>query len=198
MTNFTDNEQQVTYPTGPITEPPVEDFPVAEIEVVEEETREDISSEPYERAVLPPRKPRDKAKKYIVLSIISAVIVVALITGFAFYYVTATSRIRNLESQVEDLEFNNTMLTEKNAYAASEYEQEIDALEEEISLLEMDIEELSVKVDFMDSSIRVVEDDGYKTYHVYGCEYFDSEYYWAYNKNQVVNNSEYTRCPYCN
>ncbi len=212
--NFTDNEQigsvspeeTVTYPTGPVTEPSVEEAPVFE-DIRQEEYAAPqpnvapepyITLEPYERTVLPGSDPRDRAKKYIILTIVSACIIVALIAGFIFYYITTDSRIRGLEEDINHLARDKRLLEEEKSTITSDYEYEISTLHDEIAILEDEISELSKKADFMDKFIKVVEDDAYNTYHTYGCEYFDDSHFWAYNEAQVINNSKYTRCPYCN
>lgn len=109
-----------------------------------------------------------------------------------------SSKIKGLKEEIKALDGDRKLLSEEKGAITSDYEKKLSELRDEIKILEDEISVLSDKADFLDSAVRVVEDDGYKTYHVYGCEYFDSAYYWAYNKNQVVNSSEYTRCPYCN
>lgn len=200
--NFTDNEQTssvsqeetLTYPTELITESSGEDFPVTEAVEIEK----DIAPKPYERTILHNRKSRNKAKKYIILSIVSACVLAGIVAGFVFYHITMSSRIKGLEQKIDTLNGDKKLLIEEKGDIASEYEKKLSELSDKVAILEEEVDTLSDKADFLDSSIRVVEDDGHKTYHVYGCEYFDSDYYWAYNKNQVVNSSEYTRCPHCN
>lgn len=81
----------------------------------------------------------------------------------------------------------------------------IDDLNETVSTLENKnndlrdlVDEYEPKATFMDNYIKVISDDGKNTYHTYGCTYFDESSFWAYNNAQVINNSNYRKCPYCN
>jgi len=99
-----------------------------------------------------------------------------------------------LAKQVTNLENTNKTLSTELDNARdlnSEYSSRI-------STLETENREYKKKADFMDQYIKVVEDDGQKTYHKYGCSYFDDSSFWAYNESQVVGQEGYTRCPYCN
>lgn len=55
--------------------------------------------------------------------------------------------------------------------------------------------------DWYDETTRiVVADEGalYKTYHTFDCDEWNDHSIWIYNKEQVINNSEYEKCPGCN
>ncbi len=108
-------------------------------------------------------------------------------------YYSEMQRSMRLEQRVAELENDKTRLEQRVA----ELESDKSWLESEKERLEDENREYGKKARFMDEYIKVVEDDAYKTYHKYGCEYFDGAF-WAYNKEQVINNDEYYRCPYCN
>jgi len=221
MTDFTNNEQTVpvdipqetvTYPTGPRPQPPVETFPVTRTEesspiTKTEESfpvarREDFTDipleEPYMDAFEYESRPAKKNTSYIIFLIISVIVIIVLVAGFIFYHTKTTSQVRSLETRIDELETNNMLLEEEKKITASEHSGEISDLQSRIDELEEENSELSMKANFMDKFIKVVEDDSARTYHTYGCEYFDDSYFWAYNKEQVINNSSYTKCPYCN
>ncbi|MBR3941809.1 MAG: hypothetical protein IKJ55_00495, partial [Clostridia bacterium] len=77
-------------------------------------------------------------------------------------------------------------------------------LYEEINDLEVKITNLEYKKDCFDwynKKVKIVianEGPLYKTYHTYDCEKWRGCDVWMYNKEQVINNSEYTKCPDCN
>ena len=52
-----------------------------------------------------------------------------------------------------------------------------------------------------DETTRIVvadEGDLYKTYHTFDCDKWQDHSVWIYNKEQVVGESGYTKCPDCN
>ena len=65
----------------------------------------------------------------------------------------------------------------------------------------LDLRYKSDIADWYDETTRiVVADEGalYKTYHTFDCEKWQDHSIWIYNKEQVVDDSEYTKCPDCN
>ena len=42
------------------------------------------------------------------------------------------------------------------------------------------------------------EGDLYKTYHTYDCDKWGDSSFWIQNIDWVKNDSQYTKCPYCN
>ena len=99
-----------------------------------------------------------------------------------------------LQAKIDRLSNTNSTLDKQ----LTESREECSTLSSRVTDLESENETLKKKADFMDNYIKVVEDDGQKTYHTYGCSYFDGSSFWAYNSEQVVGESGYTRCPYCN
>ncbi len=74
-------------------------------------------------------------------------------------------------------------------------------LEDEVEQLETENSKLETKAEWFDSGSKIViADTGslYKTYHTYDCTRWRGCSYWIYNKEQVINNSNYKKCPYCN
>lgn len=65
----------------------------------------------------------------------------------------------------------------------------------------LDLRYKSDIADWYDETTRIVvadEGDLYKTYHTFDCEKWQDHSIWIYNKEQVVDDSEYTKCPDCN
>lgn len=146
-------------------------------------------------------KLRIKIKKYRILIIVVlgvvfvtvSVLVIKLYNahskGIYFSNVSSSEKEknRNLESEITVLKGEISTLKEENK-----------ELLEENETLDTERSEYKKKADFMDKHIKVVEDDKDKTYHTYGCKHFDGSSFWAYNSEQVVKNSKYKKCPYCN
>ena len=101
---------------------------------------------------------------------------------------------RSLEATLEETSAENYRMNQQ----IEQLEGQLEDIGKDNDSLQDKINELSDKADFMDNYIKVVENNSEKTYHTYGCEYFDDSSFWAYNKEQVVGKSGYTGCPYCN
>lgn len=122
--------------------------------------------------------------------IVSGIIIgllVFFIGFFVFIVLSYRAEIKDLESNISSYKVE-----------IADLESDISSLKSTNSSLQAQVNTLSDKANFMDNYIKVVEDDAYRTYHTYGCAYFDDSYFWAYNKEQVVGRSGYKRCPYCN
>lgn len=93
----------------------------------------------------------------------------------------------DLQELVSSLEERKEALEKENA-----------ELKKSVTDLESKVRNLTTKSEFMDKHIVVVnETDGKKVYHKYGCSYFDSSSFWAYNNEQIKGREGYTKCPHC-
>ena len=118
------------------------------------------------------------------------------------------SEIETLESEIEELEtesknIDNETINTLNAEIET-LNSEITTLNDEIAGLETkveDYERLSTKASWYDRYARIVvaeEGDLYKTYHTYDCDKWGDSSFWIHNIDWVKNDSQYTKCPYCN
>jgi len=147
-------------------------------------------------------------KKLKIAAIALLATLVAVSGAFIITGVYQGSQLSLLRTQIADAKDTNGGIQSENEALSSandEMSGEIEALNAEVdrlnSRVEMLTEENNIlrpKADFLDDHIKVVEDDSKKTYHTFGCEHLDLESFWAYNSEQVVGKSKYTKCPYCN
>lgn len=109
--------------------------------------------------------------------------------------------------EVNKMETRNDRLN----LSIADYESEIETLNSEITTLNDEIagletkvedyERLSTKASWYDRYARIVvaeEGDLYKTYHTYDCDKWGDSSFWIQNIDWVKNDSQYTKCPYCN
>ena len=109
--------------------------------------------------------------------------------------------------EVNKMEARNDRLN----LSIADYESEIETLNSEITTLNDEIagletkvedyERLSTKASWYDRYARIVvaeEGDLYKTYHTYDCDKWGNSSFWIQNIDWVKNDSQYTKCPYCN
>ena len=97
------------------------------------------------------------------------------------------SEKEELESEIESLKEENGSLNEK-----------VDSLNLEISGLNAKLGSVQSEVSMLrglKDKVKVLEFNG--TYHTYGCSAISSGRYWIYDKEQVVNNSNYKKCSVC-
>ena len=83
----------------------------------------------------------------------------------------------------------------------SELKSQKTVVENENAELEQTLQELRSDFNWLSESVKlVVADSGdlYKTYHNYECDKWRGHSVWIYNKEQVVDNYQYTKCPDCN
>lgn len=90
------------------------------------------------------------------------------------------------------------------------YEAEIDSLESRLSsaknnrdyflkkssILQSKVDDYSEKLSFYEECVVIVPNDNKNTYHIYGCKYCDTSYFWAYN-TKAAQDSGYSPCKYC-
>lgn len=103
------------------------------------------------------------------------------------------------QAQLERLQQENDTLHRENDDLLAEkdkLETENETLSEEKEKLEKTSEEYEQKVNFMDSHVVFVENDGSNRYHRYDCPYFTQRSFWAYSK-KLAESRGYDPCPYC-
>ena len=143
--------------------------------------------------IQPPITEIPTGKKRRPLTIILIIIIATLcaIIGViaAYYY--------SMYNDYEMIQTNYDWYVE-NYYTLEGEKQEI---ENEKYDLENQLYDASSKAEWFDESCKiVVADEGslYKTYHTYDCSKWRGHRYWIYNKEQVINNSQYIKCWDCN
>lgn len=100
----------------------------------------------------------------------------------------------DLRSEKESLESDIQVLKEEN----DSLNEKIDSLNSEISELNTKLSSTQAEVSLLrglKDKVKVLEFNG--TYHTYGCSAISSSKYWIYDRDQVVNNSNYKKCSVC-
>lgn len=156
----------------------------------------------------------------ILLVLIFLFVCVATIWLYIKYEEASYYMYRYMEEQAysEHLSYNVDLLTgeksdlestvEQQAYEISDLEStveqqayDISSLEDEISVLKDEKSSISLKADWFDQACKIVvanEGSLFKTYHTYACDKWRNYSIWIYNKEQVIHNSDYIKCPDCN
>lgn len=64
--------------------------------------------------------------------------------------------------------------------------------------IDLRLEYIDIKADlsFYEKHVVIVPNDNKNTYHIYGCKYCDTSYFWAYN-TKAAQDSGYSPCKYC-
>lgn len=132
----------------------------------------------------------------------------------------AKTSISQLETQIEDLEQQlkeSQSNVSQSQYDMTSQQQEMDLLTQENEELLAQVERLegdlanvnsqvsqltasnaaySTKVNFMDTYVVFVNNDGSKLYHSYDCPEFKRDSFWAYSRKLAESNG-YSPCPKC-
>ena len=139
----------------------------------------------------------EKMQRYRSWIIVLLLLIVALILGAAVWLLTAyDDNFLQRENYDNERALRQSFESEKNLLQT-----EKESLEGEISSLKSENSNLQTKADWFDTSCKIVVADSgslYKTYHTYDCDKWRGHSLWIYNKEQVINNYEYTKCPDCN
>ncbi len=150
-----------------------------------------------ERVIVPETEHKEKSGRlkticwvFAVLAIVSEILLICNV----MYANKIKEANRSLEANLEATTAENYQMNQQ----IEQLEEQLEDIGKDKDSLQDKINELSDKAGFMDRHVKVVENNSEKTYHTYGCEYFDDSSFWAYNKEQVVGQYGFTRCPYCN
>ncbi len=107
--------------------------------------------------------------------------------------------IATLTSENETLKASNSTLTTEKANLAYELQvkaTEITSLEGQLSTMTTNYNTAQAKVDFMNSYVVFVNNDGSDLYHKYDCANFAKSNFWAYSP-KLAENYDYAACPNC-
>lgn len=137
------------------------------------------------------RKVQKKKFHWSKLSAIATILIVILVAtvGLSIYLYIDRQELQGniieLEETVDKLERD---LTNKK--------QKVTSLQREVNTLEDQVSENRRLVNFVDTFVVFVEDDGTNLYHKYGCYRFKGNYFWAFNVD-AARQQGYFACPNC-
>ena len=175
----------------------------------------------YSPYVTPKKSP--KPKRGLLIAVIIQSVVLVAVTLFAGVFIISSQNssdywynewsrsqsdlddlsgtVSSNQSEIDSLRSENESLSEENSELKSKNQSlkdDVEDLESEVSSLSSKLNKAQEKVDFLDNHIVVVNKNGStRTIHKYDCSKFNHSSFWAYNTEQVINDSDYVKCSNC-